>query len=131
MNNKINKKSKLKFKIKNEYFQMEKIEKNEISNPEEILLLDSLECQDNIIPLKPYICSKCYTIFCNECIEKYKEKSNDSPMRCSPFNIIEMKNLIINQQLNLIKVNCKFMKNRYSSKILLKEIKIHENYCNY
>ena len=52
-------------------------------------------------------------------------------MRCSPFNIIEMKNLIINQQLNLIKVNCKFMKNRYSSKILLKEIKIHENYCNY
>ena len=50
---------------------MEKIEKNEISNPEEILLLDSLECPiDNIIPLKPYMCSKCHTIFCKECIEK-------------------------------------------------------------
>lgn len=111
---------------------MEKIEKNEISNPEEILLLDSLECPiDNIIPLKPYMCSKCHTIFCKECIEKWKEKSNDCPMRCSPFNIIEIKNSIINQQLNLIKVNCKFMKNGCSAKILLKEIKIHEDYCNY
>ncbi len=57
------------------------------------------------------MCSKCHTIFCKEYKEKCKEKSNDCSMRCSPFNIIEMKNLIINQQLNLKKVNCKFMKN--------------------
>ena len=110
---------------------MEKIEKNEISNQEEILFLDSLECQDNIIPLIPYKCSKSHTIFCKEYKEKWKEKSNDCPMRCSPFNIIEMKNLIINQQLKLIKGYCKFKKNSCSSKILLKEIKINENYCNY
>ena len=109
-----------------------KIEKNEISNPEEILLLDSLECPiDNMIPLNPYMCTKCHTIFCKECIEEWKKKSNDCPMRCNPFNILEIKNSIINHQINLIKVNCKFIENGCNANILLKEIKIHEEHCNY
>ena len=109
-----------------------KIEKNEISNPEEILLLDSLECPiDNMIPLNPNMCSKCHTIFCKDCIEEWKKKSNDCPMRCNNFNVLEIKNSIINQQLNLIKVNCKFIKNGCKANILLKEIKLHEEHCNY
>ena len=109
-----------------------KLEKNEISNQEEILLLDSLECPiDNMIPLYPKMCSKCHTLFCEDCIEEWKKKSNYCPMRCNPFNTIEIKNSIINQQINLIKVNCKFIDNGCTANILLKEIKIHEEHCNY
>ena len=82
-----------------------KIEKNEVLNPEEILLIDKIECPiDSVIPLQPFMCSICHTIFCKSCIDKWKEKSDICPMRCKNYKLIKVQNSIINQQIDLIKV---------------------------
>ena len=109
-----------------------KIEKNEVLNPEEILLIDKIECPiDSVIPLQPFMCSVCHTIFCKSCIDKWKEKSDICPMRCKNYKLIKVQNSIINQQIDLIKVKCKNEKNGCNSKILLKNKENHEKNCDY
>ena len=109
-----------------------KLQIEEIVNPKEILLLRSLECPiDNMVPMEnsAIVCKKCETVYCKDCIEKWKNTSNICPMRCSPMELIPIERTILAQQIEKIKVKCKNESHGCTEKVLLKDQKTHEKNC--
>jgi hypothetical protein len=109
-----------------------KISPDDIANKEELCLEGYLECPiDNMVSLNPLMCKKCETVFCPNCIEDWKKRSNVCPMRCNPIELIKTDKSIIRQQLNKVKVHCPFMKNGCPDKIMVNELARHERICEY
>jgi hypothetical protein len=48
------------------------------------------------VSLTPVTCKTCETVFCKECIENWKKKSNTCPMRCQNFEVKEESRLVKN-----------------------------------
>ena len=112
--------------------KVSKIQIDEIANLDEIMLERIIECPiDNMVPLNPVICRKCETVFCKDCLESWKRTSNMCPMRCQPMEIINSEKTIVNQQINKIKVLCKYKTKGCKNKIKVSEISQHENICPY
>jgi len=109
-----------------------KINVEDVANPKEISLLNQLECPiDYQISFNPIVCVKCETIFCQNCIDDWKKKSNVCPVRCSPFEVYNPGESIIRQQLRKIKIFCGNKVHGCEEHILATEIKIHEKICQY
>lgn len=109
-----------------------KVNREEIANPEEIPLLDDLECTiDIMISLNPYICSKCENVFCQDCVVNWTKKSSNCPMRCSPFNYSLLENSILKTQINKIKLFCGNKSSGCKETCLVSEKEKHEKNCEY
>jgi len=110
-----------------------KLQIEEVSNPKEVVLLRSLECPiDNMIPLdQAVVCKKCETIYCQDCIDKWKKTNNICPMRCSPMELSDFRNTILAQQMDKIKVKCKNEEYGCFEKVLLKDQTSHLTKCLY
>ncbi len=109
-----------------------KLHREEIANPEEIPLLEDLECSiDMMISLNPYICKKCETIFCQSCVTLWKNKSQECPMRCKPFEYSLLKNSIMNTLINNIKLYCCNKNYGCDFICLIDEKEKHEKNCEY
>jgi hypothetical protein len=109
-----------------------KICREDIANPNDIELLNHLECAiDMSISLNPVICLKCENIFCQDCVDQWKKKSNTCPMRCEPFDYKEVKNTLYASQLKKIRLFCAFQKNGCIETPLNEEKKDHEIDCYY
>jgi hypothetical protein len=109
-----------------------KISPDDIANKEELCLEGYLECPiDNMVSLNPLMCKKCETIFCPNCIEDWKKRSNVCPMRCNPIELIKTDKTIIRQQLNKIKLFCPFLNNGCLEKVMINELPRHERLCEY
>lgn len=110
----------------------EKLLIEDIANPEEIQLLSNLECPiDNMISINSFMCKKCETIFCQDCIENWKNKSKVCPMRCNPIELISVDKTIIKSQLNKIKLFCKYQSQGCFEKILIQDMVRHEKICDF
>lgn len=111
---------------------MEKLAIEDVANPEEISLLAHLECPiDNSVCTTPVMCKKCETVFCPDCIDNWKKKSNTCPMRCTPIELIQTDKTIVHQQLKKIKKWCIYQENGCLEKILLGDFVKHEKVCDY
>jgi hypothetical protein len=109
-----------------------KISPDEIANRDELHLDNYLECPiDNMVSVNPIMCKKCETIFCPDCIEDWKKRSNVCPMRCSPMELIKTDKTIIRQQINKIKLFCPYEKYGCFEKVLFNEVTRHERICEY
>lgn len=109
-----------------------KLSVDEIANLDELYLLTYLECPiDNMISLNPLMCKKCETIFCSDCIEDWKKRSNVCPMRCNPIQLISTEKTIVRQQINKIKKHCPYQKHGCLERILLSDLPRHEKTCEY
>jgi hypothetical protein len=109
-----------------------KISPDDIANKEELCLEGYLECPiDNMVSLNPLMCKKCETIFCPNCIEDWKKRSNVCPMRCNPIELIKTDKTIIRQQLNKIKLFCPYLNNGCLEKVMVSELPRHERICEY
>ncbi len=109
-----------------------KLNPEDIMNLDEIPLGEMLECPiDGMISLNPIICKKCETVFCIDCIESWKKKSKDCPMRCNPLETIDYSKTILKHSIELIKVRCKYEKNGCHEGILYKDKLNHEMNCLY
>jgi hypothetical protein len=114
--------------------QQLKLQLEDIVNPQEILLLRSIECPiDNMIPLDSLavVCKKCETVYCKDCIDVWKRTNNICPMRCQPMELIPVEKTILASQLELIKIKCKYEQYGCIEKILIKDQKSHEKNCKY
>lgn len=110
----------------------EKIEKTDVANIEDIPLIDNLVCPiDSMIPFHPLMCSKCQTIFCEDCLEKWNERSKACPLRCKPFVAIPVDSLIIHQQLESIKFKCENFEVGCKKMLKYEEKEEHEKICPY
>ena len=110
----------------------QKINIDDIANPQEINLLQHLECTiDYKISLTPVICTKCETIFCKNCMEDWKKKSNTCPMRCTPLQLYSPGEGLVKQQLMKIKLFCVNKIYGCNEEILIAEMKLHEKNCLY
>lgn len=112
----------------------QKIDREDVANPEEIPILQHLECTiDNMISTNPVVCIKCETIFCQSCLDDWKKRSNTCPMRCSPLEIYNPleKDTTIKKQLAKIKVYCKYKNYGCKEGVLLAEQNFHEKNCLY
>lgn len=111
---------------------MDKISIDDVSNPRDILLLTSLECPiDNSISLKPVLCKKCETVYCTDCIEEWKKKSSNCPMRCNPIELIEIDKTVLKTQIDKIKVYCPNVNYGCLEKINFADYIYHKNTCEY
>jgi hypothetical protein len=109
-----------------------KLNREEIANPEEIPLLDDLECTiDMMISLNPYICRKCENVFCRECIGNWTKKSSNCPMRCNPFDYTSIEKSILKTQINKIKLFCCNKSSGCIEICLVQEKEKHEKTCEY
>jgi len=109
-----------------------KICREDIANENEIPLINDLECSiDMSISLNPLICRKCENIFCQDCAEKWKQKSNTCPMRCEPFEVKKVENTLYGAQLKKIRLFCGFADKGCKETPLHFEKEKHEKDCNY
>jgi len=109
-----------------------KLLREDIANPEEIPLLDNLECSiDMMISLNPKMCLKCENIFCQECVENWAKKSSDCPMRCKPFEHSTIENSILKFQINKIKLFCGYKFEGCKEIFLINEKEKHDQVCQY
>ena len=109
-----------------------KLNIDEIANLNELPLAQMLECPiDGMVSLTPVICKKCETVFCNDCVQQWKKKSSDCPMRCKPMEIIDYDKTILKHQIDLIRLKCPNEINGCKEKILWKDLEIHKNFCIY
>lgn len=111
---------------------MEKVTTEEIANLDEVQLASYLECPiDSMISMNPLMCKKCETIFCQDCIENWKKKSNVCPMRCNPIELIPIERTVMKQQLNKIKLACPNQKYGCLTLVPMNEVLRHEKVCDY
>lgn len=109
---------------------VDKIDPDEIANISDIPLLQSLRCSiDLIIPLHPVICSQCENVFCQDCLKEWKKKSKNCPLCKTIFIESKRKNTILTQQLQSIRLYCKFKENGCTYHPLKDEKKEHEKTC--
>jgi hypothetical protein len=109
-----------------------KICREDIANPNDIKLINNIECAiDMSISLNPVICIKCENIFCKDCVDLWKKKSNTCPMRCEPFECKDLKNTLYGQQLKKIRLFCAFQKFGCKETPLNEEKEKHEKECTY
>ena len=111
-----------------------KISIDEIVNQKDIILIRSIECPiDNMVPLEAHaeLCKKCQTLYCVDCIQVWQKTSNICPMRCSPMHLIKVQGTIVGQQLQAIKIKCKYEPFGCEEKVLLKDHKKHEKDCDF
>lgn len=114
--------------------QPKKLQLEEILNQNEISLLRNIECPiDNMIPLEnnAVVCKKCETVYCKDCIESWKKTNNICPMRCQPMELIPIEKTILVQQLDRIQIKCKYHNFGCTTKVGVKDPKVHENDCYY
>jgi len=109
-----------------------KLNREEIANPDEIPLLDDLECTiDMMISLSPYSCRKCENLFCQECVKSWTKKSVVCPMRCSPFKYGPLENSILTTQINKIRLFCTNKSNGCKETCTIRDKEEHEKGCEY
>ena len=109
-----------------------KLSIEDIVNRDEIPLVETLECPiDSMISLTPVICKKCETVYCTDCINSWKKKSSECPMRCKPIELIECDKTIFKQQIDLIRVLCPNKEFGCFEKVLYREKLLHEKKCLY
>ena len=110
-----------------------KLKIEEIVNPYDITLLNSLECPiDNMITLNPSICNICETVFCTECIDIWKKSSQDCPIcRSKPLVNIQREKHFLGTQIAKILIKCP--NNRFGCQDIIKvyNYKINHEYCRY
>jgi hypothetical protein len=106
---------------------------DDIINIDSLPLINELECQiDNVIPLNPIMCVHCQTIFCENCINKWKSDGhNICPKRCSPLTTRGVEGTILEQQLQSIRLKCKNYNNGCKQHLMLNEKNNHESICEY
>jgi len=102
-------------------------------NQEEVPLLSNLECPiDNLITLNPFICSKCETVFCNECIEQWKKSSNECPTCRSKLLVnVQLEKHILNTQISKIKIRCPNSSYGCKDNVKVNNLKINNEYCRF
>jgi hypothetical protein len=109
-----------------------KYSQENIANLDELPLGNMLECPVcNMISLTPVICKKCETVFCNECTNNWKKKTNECPMRCKPFDIIEYDKTVLKVQIESIKLKCPNEFLGCKEKISYRDMRKHESNCLY
>ena len=109
-----------------------KIEKTDVANIEDIPLIDNLVCPiDSMIPFHPLMCSKCQTIFCEDCLDKWNERNKACPLRCKPFESIPVESSIIHQQLESIRFKCENFEVGCKQILKYEEKEEHEKNCPY
>lgn len=113
---------------------MEKLSTDEIANIHEIPLINHLECPiDSMISLNPVICDKCETLFCPDCVDTWKKRSNTCPMcKTTPFETINnLEKHIMKDQINKIKLFCQNYDSGCLTLIAPNEIDKHSKTCEY
>ena len=106
-----------------------KIDSNDIANAKDISLLQSLICSICIsIPTNPVFCHECDNIFCPDCSANFKtcplcRKSFVS----SPCD----KKSIIMEQINEIRMKCKYNQQGCNELLSIDKKEYHESKCDY
>lgn len=110
-----------------------KLNPEEIANQDELTLFQDLECGiDMVIPLNPYMCSKCQNVFCRDCALQCKQKYQQCPMRCpKPFELIAVDNLIVKDQIKKIRLFCQYKTFGCKVTPLFIEKDEHEKVCEF
>ena len=100
-------------KDKNEFNLI--IEESMIKNINEInTIKDELTCEIcNRIVIKPKQCNSCETIYCEKCINEWKNKNNSCPKRCSKFILTEPSK-IIKKLLDKLIIQCVYCKKDFN-----------------
>jgi len=68
------------------------------------------------IAIKPKICKSCETLFCENCINNWKNKNNSCPKRCSNF-IIQDAPKVVKKLLDKIEIKCEYCQNNFKYEI--------------
>lgn len=113
---------------------LKKISNEDVANTKEILLIRNLECPIcNMIPLEQqsYVCKKCETLYCKDCLDLWKKNNSSCPMRCIPFDFSPIENTVLYQQLMKIRLKCKNEANGCTEKPYYKDLSHHQNHCFY
>jgi len=110
-----------------------KLKIEEVMNQDEVPLLSNLECPiDNMITLNPFICSKCETVFCNECIQQWKNSSNECPTCRSKLLVnVLLEKHILNTQISKIKIRCPNSSYGCKDYVKVSNLKINNEYCRF
>ena len=85
-----------------------------IKNINEInLIKEEITCEIcNGIIIKPKQCQSCETIFCEKCINEWKNKNNSCPKRCPQLTLIEPPKLV-KKLLDKLNIQCALCKNEF------------------
>jgi hypothetical protein len=113
---------------------MDKISSDDVANTHELPLLSSLECPiDNMISMNPVVCEKCETIYCSDCADSWKKRSNICPMcKSNPFEVIvNLDKHILKDQISKIKFSCSNQIRGCLTMLPSNEIDRHAKICDY
>ena len=78
------------------------------------LIKDEITCEICYgLVIKPKICESCETVFCENCINNWKNKNNSCPKRCSKF-IIKDAPKIMKKLLDKLIIKCSFCQNEFN-----------------
>lgn len=112
---------------------MDFIDPDCVANSEDIFLFEELKCPiDLAISKNMVMCSNCEKIFCKKCINDWMNKSKDCPICKGIFNGVDIKNSILQQQIQMIKLFCPNKSNGCNEEIPIDNYENHvKNLCNY
>ena len=113
--------------------EIHKIDQDDIVNKKDLPLLQSMVCSiDLYIPVNPVFCANCQNIFCSDCINNWKNQSQVCPICKTVFNQLPNgENSLITQEINNIRLKCKYSKNGCSKELQIQNKAFHESNCDY
>ena len=91
------------------------IEESMVQNIQEYnIIKEEITCEICYrISIKPKICETCETLFCEDCINAWKNKNNSCPKRCSKL-IIKEAPKVNKKLLDKLKILCSFCQNVFN-----------------
>ena len=90
------------------------IDESMIKNVQEYnVIKDEISCEIcSGILIKPKQCQSCESLFCEKCINEWKNKNNSCPKRCSKFILIDPPK-IVKKLLDKINIQCSYCKSDF------------------